>query len=233
MGSTVLEFLGTGNIPKALIWVTEKLSAFAASIKIPALVMFILGALVAAFIGAVGYKCVKLVCAAGLGAVGYAIGYALVNFASGRFGWKIPGFVGIIVGFVLLDVLGFLAFKKFAFALYGVIGVTVFVVTYFMFSNYVIALAIAIVVAMLSLCAVRWATIITTSFIGGFTLIAMIWAAIPQFEALNFNAGITGEIIAIVASVAFMVIQLVSTKPAKKVAQGPKRVKIRRVFDGW
>ena len=217
MGSTVLEFLGTGNIPKALIWVTEKLSAFAASIKIPALVMFILGALVAAFIGAVGY----------------AIGYALVNFASGRFGWKIPGFVGIIVGFVLLGVLGFLAFKKFAFALYGFIGVTVFVVTYFMFSNYVIALAIAIVVAMLSLCAVRWATIITTSFIGGFTLIAMIWAAIPQFEALNFNAGITGEIIAIVASVAFMVIQLVSTKPAKKVAQGPKRVKIRRVFDGW
>ena len=105
MNSMFLEFLGAGNVPKALVWATEKLSALAVKIKIPELVLFAVGALIALLIGVLGYKCVKFLSAACFGIGGFAIGYALVAVAKAKFEWKIPDFVGIIIGVVLLAVL--------------------------------------------------------------------------------------------------------------------------------
>ena len=233
MDSIFFEFLGTGGAPSAVLWAIDKLTAFANSINIPALVMFIVGAAVALFVGLFGYKCVKLLCGVGFGVAGYAIGYALFEFLKGQFGWNIPGFVGIIAGVVVLGVLGFLAFKKFAYALFGLIGFLVFVFAYFVYPNYLIAAVIGVVVALLSTYFVRMAVAVITSFIGAFTLVGMVSAIVPFVEIFSYREGLTSKMVAIMVFLVFVAIQLGTTMPAKKAAQGTKRVKIRRVFDGW
>ncbi len=216
-----------------MVWATEKMTAFAADIKIPAIVMFVLGTAVALFVGLFGYKCVKLLCGVGFGVAGYAIGYALFEFLKGQFDWNLPGFVAIIAGVVVLGVLGFLAFKKFAYALFGLIGFLVFVFAYFVYPNYLVAAVIGIVVALLSTYFVRMAVAVITSFIGSFTLIGMISAMVPDVEIFNYGEGLTSKMIAIMVFLVFVAVQLGTTMPAKKAAQGTKRVKIRRVFDAW
>ena len=233
MGSIFFEFLATGGAPSSVVWATDKLTTLAAIMKIPAIVMFILGAAVALFVGLFGYKCVKLLCGLGFGAAGFAIGYELLKFLNGHFGWKLPGFVAIIAGGVLLIVLGFLAFKKFAYALFGLIGFSVFVFAYFVYPNYLVAAVIGVVVALLSTYFVRMAVAVITSFIGSFTLVGMLSAILPQISYINYREGLTSKMVAIMIFLVFVGIQLGTTMPAKKAAQGVKRVKIRRVFDGW
>ena len=232
MGSIFFEFLATGGAPSSVVWATDKLTVLAGVMKIPAIVLFILGAAVALFVGLFGYKCVKLLCGIGFGVAGFAIGYELFTFLNGHFGWKLPGFIAIIVGGVLLIVLGFLAFKKFAYALFGLIGFLVFVFAYFVYPNYLIAAVAGVVVALLSTYFVRMATAIITSFIGGFTLVGMLSAILPKISYINYREGLTSKMVAIMVFLVFVGIQLGTTMPVKKTA-AVKRVKIRRVFDGW
>ena len=232
MNSTFIDFLGAGNVPKALVWVTEELSAFAASIKIPDMVLFALGSLIALLIGVIGYKCVKLLSATFFGVCGYAIGNALVSVAKAKLELEVPGFVGIIIGIVLLAVLGYLAYKKFAYALFGMIWFAIFVFAYFVFPNYVLAAAAGLVVALASTYFVRFAVIVITSFFGGFAVVAMISAMVPWVKVFNFNQGIISKILALAVFAVFVIIQFATTQSKKKV-DGPKRVKIRRVFDAW
>ena len=232
MNSMFLEFLGAGNVPKALVWATEKLSAFAASIKIPELVLFAFGALVALLVGVIGYKCVKLLSAACFGIGGYAIGHALFTAAKAKFEWNVPNFVGIIIGVVLLAVLGYLAYRKFAYALFGMIWFAIFLFAYFVYPNYLVAAAAGLVAALLSAYFVRLAVIVVTSFVGGFTVVAMVSAMVPWVKFFNYSQTKLSIVLALVIFVIFAIVQLATTKPKKK-AEGPKRVKIRRVFDAW
>ena len=193
MGSIFFEFLATGGAPSSVVWATDKLTVLAGVMKIPAIVLFILGAAVALFVGLFGYKCVKLLCGIGFGVAGFAIGHELFTFLNGHFGWKLPGFIAIIVGGILLIGLGFLAFKKFAYALFGLIGFLVFVFAYFVYPNYLIAAVAGVVVALLSTYFVRMATAIITSFIGGFTLVGMLSAILPQISYINYREGLTSK----------------------------------------
>ena len=232
MNSMFIEFLGAGNVPKALVWATEKLSAFAASIKIPDMVLFALGALIALLVGVIGYKCVKLFSAACFGVGGFAAGYALFSVVNTKFELDAPKFVGVIIGLVLLAVLGYLAYKKFAYALFGVIGFAIFVFAYFVYPNYLLAVAAGILAALISTYCVRLAVIVITSFFGGFTVVAMVSAMVPWVKVFNFNQGIISKLIALGVFVIFAIVQFATTH-SKKKAEGPKRVKIRRVFDAW
>ena len=228
-----LEFLGAGNVPKALVWATEKLSALAVKIKIPELVLFAVGALIALLIGVLGYKCVKFLSAACFGIGGFAIGYALVAVAKAKFEWKIPDFVGIIIGVVLLAVLGYLAYKKFAYALFGMIWFAIFVFAYFVYPNYVLAAAVGLVAALLSTYFVRLAVIVVTSFAGGFTAVAMVSAMVPWVTYFNYSTSRISKFIALGVFVIFAIVQFATTKAKKQEQAALKRVKIRRVFDAW
>ncbi len=235
MGSIFFEILASGGIPEALNLVTEKLSSLATMIKLPALVLFVLGAAAAMFVGTLGYKYIKLISSACFAIAGYGLGGALFEVAKAHWGWNLPDFVGTIAGIALLALLGYLAYKKFAYALFGVACFVGFVLAYFVYPNYVLAIAVGVIIAMLSMYFVRYAFVTITAFGGGFTLIAMLSAIAPGVAVLKLDEGFVGMFIAVVVSLFFVSLQFYATRGsgAGKLLHGKKRVKIRRVFDMW
>lgn len=245
MGSIFFDILATGGIPEALNLLTEKISSFAEGIKIPALVLFVLGAIAAAFVGTTGYKYIKLVAAACFAVAGYGLGGALFELAKGHWSWNVPGFVSILAGIVVMALLGYLAYKKFAYALFGVACFTGFVLAYFIYPSYVLAIAIGVIIAMVSMYFVRYAFVTITSFVGGFTFIAMLSAIAPQIGMLKLHEGFMGKFLAVALSLVFVALQFYITRGYASAGNnvgglgevfkkhGPKRVKIRRVFDMW
>lgn len=232
MGSILFEVLNAGGIAAALDLIAEKLAYLATIIKLPALAMFVVGAIVAVFVGTLGYKYIKLISTICFAAAGYGIGEALFRTAQTSFGWNLPGFASKIAGVVLLILMTFLAYKKFAYALFGVAGFVGFLITYLLFPNYAIAAAVGVVIAMVAMYFVRYAFVIITSGVAGAFLMAMISAMAPTVKLLQLS-GLVGKILAIAAVVIFVSIQLQVTKKESKKFHGPKRVKIRRVFDAW
>ncbi len=237
MVSIFSEILASGGIPEALNLLTEKISSLATVIKLPALVLFILGAVIAFFVGTLGYKYIKLLSAACFAIAGYGLGGVLFEVAKAHWSWNLPDFVGTIVGIALLALLGYLAYKKFAYALFGVACFVGFVLAYFVYPNYVVSIAIGVIVGMLSMYFVRYAFVTITAFGGGFALIAMLSAIAPNVAVLKLNEGFIGIFIAIVVSLFFVSLQFYATRGsgsgAGKLLHGKKRVKIRRVFDMW
>ena len=232
MGSIFVEVLNAGGVAPALNLVSEKLSDLATAIKLPALAMFVLGAIVALLVGALGYKYIKLLSTICFAAAGYGIGEALFRTAKTSFAWDVPDFANIIAGVVLLVLMAILAYKKFAYALFGLAAFIGFFVMYLLVPNYIIAIAVGVVVAMLAMCFVRYAFVILTSLVAGYFLMAMISAMVPTVSLLQLS-GVVGNILAILAVLMFVSIQLTGTKKEAKKLNGPKRVKIRRVFDAW
>jgi hypothetical protein len=249
MSAIFFEILGAGGLSAALNLITEKLGSVATTVNVPAIAAYALGAVIAVLVGVFGYKYIKLLSAACFAVAGYGIGDALFNLVNTKFNLNLPAFVGIIAGVVLLAVLGFLAYKKVAYALFGVACFAGFVVAYFIYPNYLIALAIGVVVAFAAMYSIRTTFVAITSFAGGVTLIAMLSAIAPDVTQLRLGEGNIGKIIAIAAAFAFSALQYRITKGKKgskgtkndniltgsKLVKtlGPKRVKIRRVFDGW
>ena len=243
MGSIFFEFLEAGDVLEALGLLTDKAAGLASILKLPALALFILGAAIALFVGSMGYKYIKLIATACFAVAGFGIGDALFETAKAHWSWNVPDFVGTLVGIAALAALGYLAYKKFAYALFGVACFTGFVLAYYTYPNYLLAIAAGVVAALLSMHFVRYAFVIITSFGGGCVLVAMVAAMLPDTTILQQNEGFVGRFLTIVISLLFVAIQFYLTKGSagqhnvgdmnifKK--HGPKRVKIRRVFDVW
>ena len=238
MGSIFFDILESGGIPEALNLLAEKWSSFGAGINIPTTVMLVLGAVIAVLVGSLGYKYIKLTATAVFAIAGFGIGKAFFEAAKEHWSLQLPDLVGTLVGVALLVLLGYLAYKKFAYALFGVACFAGFVVAFLIYPNYLLAVAAGVIVAMVSMYFVRYAFIAITSLGGGFVLIAMVSAIAPQISMLKLNEGFMGKLLAVVASLIFVAIQISLTggvvrgkDPFKK--SGPKRVKIRRVFDAW
>ena len=232
MGSVFFEILNAGGYARALDLIAEKVSFLATTIKLPAIAMLVVGAIIAILVGTLGYKYIKLLSTVCFAVAGYGIGEALFSLASNSLGWKLPDYAGIIAGVVLFALLGFLAFKKIAFAMFGVACFAGFVMMYLFLPNYIIAIAVGAVVAMVSMYFVRYAFVIITSCAAGAVLMAMISAMAPQVALLQLG-GLVGKILAISAALIFVSVQFSATKKESKKFQGPRRVKIRRVFDAW
>lgn len=233
MGSIFFEILDAGSVASALNLITDKLSSAAETIKLPTIVMLALGAIVAVLVGTLGYKYIKLLSTICFAIAGYGLGGSLFEVAKAQYGWNVPDLVGTIVGVAMLLLLAFLAYKKFAYALFGVACFTGFILAYFIYPDYIIAIAAGVVVAMLSMYFVRYAFVIITSFGGGFAMIAMLSAIAPQVALLKLDEGFIGTFLAVIASLFFVSIQFTATHNEAKKHHGPRRVKIRRVFDAW
>lgn len=236
MGIIFFEILEAGSIPAALNVIIEKLSAFATSIKIPAVAFFALGAIAAVLLGIWGYRYIKFIATACFALAGFGFGSSLFEVAKARFEWNVPDFVGTIAGVAILVLLGYLAYKKFAYALFGVACFAGFLFAYFIYPNYIIAISVGVIVAMVSMHFVRYAFVVITSFAGGYLLLGMLSAILPHIAFLKLDKGFVGMFLCVVVSLFFVSIQLHSSGKdvaAKKLFGGPRRVKIRRVFDVW
>ena len=232
MGAVLLKILNAGGIGGAISEVTNMIVS-AVGGKIPEKVILVAGMILAILIGTLGYKYIKLLSTAIFGVVGYAIGHVGFNMVKGHFGWNVPGAVSYLLGIAVLVLLGYLAYKKFAYALFAIAGVVGFVAGYFIYPSYFVGAAVAIVVAMVAMNFVRYGFVGILSVSAGFIFMGMISAMVPNLRLFSLSEGFVGRLIAIIISLIFVAIQLYLSRSEAKKLRGPRRVKIRRVFDTW
>ncbi len=232
-GSIFFKILDAGKLSTVLEMVNNKLANIAHAFKLPAILFYVLFAAAAIAVGIWGYKFIKLLTSASFAIVAGTIGYELFHVVKDHFGWeKIPDFCAYIVGALVLVLFAFLAYKKFSYALFAVMGVAGFLVSYFIIPNPSIAVAGAFGIALLSMFFVRHAFIILTSFGAGFVCMSMASAILPNVALISLSKGIVGFGLAIVVSCIFMAVQFYMSRGENK-KKGPKRMKKRRVYDTW
>lgn len=232
MGAVLLKILNAGGLGGAISEITSMFFSFLGG-KIPEKVILVIGLVLAILVGTLGYKYIKLLSTAIFSVIGFAIGYIGFDMAKGKFGWNVPNVLAYVVGAVLLVLLGYLAYKKFAYALFTIAGVTGFLVGYFIYPNYFVGAAAAIVIALVAMSFVRYGFVALLSVSAGFTFMGLISAILPTVRLVSLTEGFVGRLVAIVISLIFAAIQLYLSRTETKKYRGPRRVKIRRVFDTW
>lgn len=233
MGAVLTKILNAGGIGGAIREITDMLTSSAEGIKIPKEAVLIAGLLLAVFVGILGYKYIKLLSTAIFGIMGYAIGSEFFYLAKNSFGWDLPEFVLYLLSIALFVLLGCLAYKKFAYALFFIAGIVGFFAGYFIYPSYFLAVAMAVLAAMLAMSFVRYGFVIILSVCAGFIFMGMISAMAPDVRLLSLSEGFVGILLAIVVAFIFVAIQLAMSRTETKKLSGPRRVKIRRVFDTW
>ena len=234
MGSVLLKILNAGGVGGALREVTNMIVALVGG-KIPEKAIFVAGIALALLVGILGYKYIKLFAAAVLGGVGYAVGQYGFRFVEGRLGFNLPNPVDYLVGVVMLILLGYLAYKKFSYALFMIAGAFGFLVGYFIYPNYFVGAACAVVIAMIAMSYVRYGFVTILSVSAGFLFVGMISALLPDIRLLSLSEGFVGRLLALVVAAVFAAIQFYMSRTESKTfsIKRVKRVKVRRVFDTW
>ncbi len=234
MDSTLLNILNSG-VGGAIEIITDKLVAVASSINVPGTVVLILGLIFSLALGVLGYKYIKLVATMVFAIAGYIIGSEVFKIVNAHFAWDLPGTFAYLAGIALMLILGYLAFKKFAYGLFGVAGVAGFLLAYFIYPSLFLAIAAGVVVAMVSMYFVRYAFVTIFSVSAGFLFMGMLSALIPTLGLISLTKGFVGKMLAMFIACAFVALQLGLTRNESTVLKplGKKRVKIRRVFDTW
>ena len=233
MGAVLAKILNAGGVGKAINEMISMLVSSAEGSNIPGTVVLVAGLILSVFIGIFGYKYIKLLSVAIFGVIGYGIGSEFFFMAINQFGWELPPLVAYLFGIAMFVLFVCLVYKKFAYALFVVAGMVGFFVGYFIYPNYFLAFAVAIVVALLAISFVRYCFVILLSVCAGFILVGMVSALVPDFRLLSLTEGFVGTLIAVVVSLIFVAIQLRMSHVEIKKMSGPRRVKIRRVFDTW
>ena len=240
MISVLLRILNAGGLVGAISEVTNMAVSFLGG-KIPEKVILAAGLLVAVLVGTLGYKYIKLLSTAAFGAVGFVIGYMGFRMAKGHFDWDLPNALNYVAGVAILALLGYLAYKKIAYALFTIAGVTGFLVGYFIYPNYFVGAAAAIIIALVAMHFIRYGFVGLFSVAAGFTVMCIVAKLFPDVSWLSMTEGFVGKLIAVVLSLIFVAIQLNMPGPGSgfgfgangRRKSGTKRVKIRRVFDTW
>lgn len=241
MSTLFFDMLQAGGFIPALKVLSDALAAMADSASLPHNVAFFWGALIAVLVGFLGYRYVKILPAAYFGVLGYALGSSLFVLANARFDLDLPNLCKHVVGFALMAVLAYLSYKKIAYALFCMVWFSGFVFAYFIYPNYILAIAVGLAAAMVGMHFVRYAVILITSFGGGFLLMAMVSAMAPDITRLSLEVGRTGKALAILVSLIFAAVQYYLTKDRPEPAEtkkfssgrsdGTRRVKVRRVYN--
>ena len=232
MGSVLLKIINAGGLGGAINEVTDIIVSFLGG-KIPEKVILVAGLLLATLVGILGYKYIKLLSTATFGIVGFVIGFAGFRMVKEHFGWNISGALDYLMGIAMLALLAYLAYKKFAYALFAIAGATGFLVGYFIYPSYFVGVAAAIIIALVAMSFVRYGFIGVLSVGAGFTFIGMISAMAPSIRLFSLSEGFVGRLMAVIIAVIFAGIQLYLSRSEAKKYHGPRRVKIRRVFDTW
>ena len=240
MGKVLLEILEKGFVG-AIHEVINIVVSFLGG-KIPEKAILIVGMVLAILVGTLGYKYIKLLSTTVFSIVGFVIGFAGFRMLKAQFAWNIPETVDYVVGIVVLAFLGYLAYKKFSYALFTIAGATGFLIGYFISSRYLegassthywVGAAAAIVIALVAMSFVRYGFISVLSVGAGFTFMAMLSELFPSIRFFSTSEGFVGILLAIIIACAFAAIQCYLSRKEAKIFKGPRRVKIRRVFDTW
>ena len=234
MDSTLINILNSG-IGGAIQIITDKVVSVATKISVPEKAVYALGLVLAVFVGILGYKYIKLITTLVFGVAGYIIGFAVFGMINNHFSLELPSACAYLAGIVLLLALGYLAYKKFAYGMFGLAGVAGFLLAYFIYPNYFLAIAAAVLVAMFSMSFVRYAFVSILSVGAGFLFMGMVSEFIPTLRLVSLTHGFVGKLLAMLIACIFIGIQLSLTRNESALIKlpGKKRVKIRRVFDTW
>ncbi len=257
MDSALLKVLNAGSIGAALEMVIGKIVSVAAGINVPEKVVLVLGLILVALVGAFGYKYIKLLTTGVFAVAGFVIGFEVFTVVNRHFAWNLPGACAYIVGVVMLFGLGYLAFKKFAHALFGMAALAGFVGAYLVHPDYFLAIAAAVIVSMVSMYFIRYAFTAIIASAAAFVTVSLVSSLVPTLTWASLTTSTTGKWVALGVAIVYFIIQMIparkdsafSVSAAASAAaassssfssnsilnrvMGKKRVKIRRVFDIW
>ncbi len=192
---------------------TNALNDGAAALGIPALVFQIAALVLAAVVGIFGYKLIKLITAVAAAAAGYFIGAELYTLVCSWFSFNFPEWVIYIPAAVCALLFFFLAFKKFSYTFYTVMGLIGFVLAYFYTQNLVISIGGALFLALLSMFVIRFAFVLLTSVVAGVVGVTMVSAILPDVAILKISLdNWIGFAIAGGAALVFIIIQMLITR---------------------
>lgn len=243
MGAVFTDILNAGSVVGAMNVINDAIVSTAQKINVSAIAIFIVGAIAAILVGLFGYKYIKLLSMISFGAAGYVIGEKFFSILKADKGEGLPEQCKYLLGIVAMVLLGYLAYKMFAYAMFGMAGAVGFLICYFFYPSYLVAIAGAVILAMIAMCYVRYAFIAIFSAVAGTVTMGMISGIFPDVKLLSLSDGIVGSILAFVLMAVFFMFQLHTSAGQTKTGilgggkilgkSGPKRVKIRRVFDAW
>ena len=191
-----------------------KVGEWAEAIKVPSMVLFIAGIVLALLIGLVGYRLSKPTLALLMAGFGYAVGNELFAAFIGTNADKAPGWVAYVVGgvvallFLVLSCLKPKASLLFlaAFCGYMIVG-------YYAKNNAILSIGGAIVMAMIGVLLSRAFYITVTSVAGGAFAVSFLSQLLPKVELLQIKSGAWIPLVIMAAlAVLFIIIQAASNK---------------------
>ena len=200
----------TYNVNELIGQLIERTAQFAAKVDAGEKAMFVAGAILAAVIGLLGYRLIKPIMGIFIGLVGYFAGVELFRYLRETTSViaKAPEWTGYIVGAVIALMVMSLGFAKFSYAMF-----TLFAVIGYNFiarelpGRWLIAVAGAVVLALLSILVVRFSFILLTSAVGGFGLVAYLGELLPKANFLQLGEARAAFWVAFGVSVFFFLFQ--------------------------
>lgn len=193
------------------------ISGWASSIKIPSMIFFIVGAVLALVIGLFGYRMIKLLLALSMGSIGYLAGVELAHFLSENIK-GLPGFLSYVFGAILAIVLIVVSFKRFSYALYTVVTlIGMYLVSFYLGgAGWMLCLAGGLILALIATFVVRISFVLLTSVVGGILCVSFLGELLPNVTFLQLGTSIPAFFVALGAVVVLFVLQLLITRKRRK-----------------
>ncbi len=206
---------------------TTALNDGAAALGIPALVFQIAALVLAAVVGIFGYKLIKLLTAVAAGVVGYyLVGAELYFLVCSWFNLTLPDWAVYIPAAVFAILFFFLAFKKFSYTFYTVMGIIGVVLTYFYSQNILLAIGGGLFLALLAMYMIRFAFVLLTSLAAGFVGVSVLSAVLPDVAILKISLeNWIGIAIAGGVALVFIIIQMIITRNDQKTIASSGKTK--------
>lgn len=195
-------------------------SELAAKVEVSERSAFIAGTVLAVIVGLLGYRLIKIFMGLFIGLVGYLAGVELFFYlrATTSVIAPAPEWISYVVGAFLAVMFMALGFSKFSYAvfvLYALIGFNF--LNYYLPNHFLLAMAGAVVLALLSTLVIRFSFVLISSAIGGFAAVMYLAALLPKVRFLHLGAEPFAVWVAVGIAVFFFTFQY-ATRRRKKDA---------------
>lgn len=193
--------------------INSGISSFAGKVHLPSLVTFLIGVVLAVFLGVCGYRFIKLFMSLSFGAIGYCIGVELTAFVNSKLtNYVLLSWMQYVIGAVVALLFLALAFRKFSYVMFAEIAlVGISTGLFYTDGNKLLALGTGLLLALISVYLVRWVFIAVSSVIGAFLAVDFL-SQVIDVAFLKLDTSFVALFIALGVALVFIVIQLVSTQ---------------------
>lgn len=200
---------------------SERMSQWATDLNIKVMIFYIIGVVFALLAGALGYRLIKVLLAAGFAYVGYFAGLELFDLIVSSASFSIPGWISYVIGGLCAVLLFLAAFFRFSYALYTALAFIGYHLTIHLTAAHIaepglLAIAAGLLLALVAIFFVRLSFVLISSYLGGVFSVGFLGLLLPKVEVLQLGTNNIAFLIVIGLFVVFTVLQLLTTRRPRK-----------------